>query len=85
MEEKINDSVDVKVLKELVQRSYSATSGGVENPAECVQYRTSRELLYEFRESCEPSVAEVSQAMLTMGFQGVPKGGTFYWMLYERG
>ncbi len=84
MEEHV-DRMDVKVLKRLVQQSYAATSGGIENPAEAVNYRTSRELQYEFRESCEPSVAEVSQAMMDMGFQGVPKDGTFYWMLYEKG
>ncbi|MBQ9363985.1 MAG: hypothetical protein IJT97_11320 [Bacteroidaceae bacterium] len=78
------ESLDVKVLKRLVRESYAATSGEIENPAEAVMYRTSRELQYEFRESCEPSVAEVSQAMMAMGFQGVPKDGTFYWMLYER-
>ena len=83
MEEKV-ESMDVKVLKCLVQQSYSATSGEIENPAEAVMYRTSRELQYEFRESCEPSVAEVSAAMMAMGFQGVPRDGTFYWMLYER-
>ena len=69
---------------DLVQQTFSPTGEGLENPSEAVEYKTSRELQYMLRESCEPSVAEVSQCMMELRFQGVPKDGAFYWMLYER-
>ncbi len=84
MKEKENMSADMKVFIDIVSQTYSPTSEGLENPAEAVEYKTSRELQYMLRESCEPTVADVSQCMMKMGFQGVPKDGTFYWMLYER-
>ena len=78
------NNADVEVFKNLVQQTCSPTSEGLQNPAEAVQYKTSRELQYMFRESCEPTVADISKAMMEMKFQGVPKEGAFYWMLYER-
>ena len=86
MEKRENQSADQVVFMDLVQRMYSPTSlsGKTAQPQEAVEYKTSRELQYSLRESCEPTVAEISQWMMQMGFQGVPKGGTFYWMLYER-
>ena len=40
--------------------------------------RNNEDAVYSF------SRGEVSAAMMAMGFQGVPRDGTFYWMLYER-
>ena len=77
-------SNDAQVFETLVQQSYSPTSEGLENPSEAVQYKTSLELQYSFRESCAPSLAEISQVMMDLKFQGVPKDKAFYWMLYER-
>ena len=84
MKQDENMSADQNVFMNLVQQTYSPTSEGKANPREAVEYKTSRELQYVFRESCEPTVTEISQCMMKMGFQGVPKTGTFYWMLYEK-
>ena len=77
-------SNDAQVFETLVQQSYSPTSEGLQNPSEAVEYKTSMELQYLFRESCEPTLAEISQVMMDLKFQGVPKEKSFYWMLYER-
>ena len=82
MSEKEKQNADKSVFMDLVQRAYSPTSEGLQNPGDAVMYKTSRELQYTFRESCEPTVAEISKAMMDMKFQGVPKEGAFYWMLY---
>ncbi len=81
--EENNPSPDKSVFLDLVRRTYSPTSEGLQNPSEAVQYKTSRELQYMFRETCEPSLADISHGMTQMGFQGIPKEGTFYWILYE--
>lgn len=84
MNKEENSSADKSVFMALVQQTFSPTSEGLQNPSEAVQYKTSMELKYMFRESCEPSLADISLSMTEMKFQGVPREGTFYWILYER-
>lgn len=84
MNKEESTNADVQVFKSLVQQTFSPTSEGLQNPSEAVQYKTSMELKYMFRESCEPSLADISLSMTEMKFQGVPREGTFYWILYER-
>lgn len=84
MSKEENSSTDKSVFMGLVKQTFSPTSEGLQNPSEAVQYKTSLELKYMFREGCEPSLADISMSMTEMNFQGVPKEGTFYWILYER-
>ena len=64
MSEKENQNADKSVFMDLVQRTYSPTSEGLQNPSEAVMYKTSRELQYTGRGSCEGTVAELSMAMV---------------------
>ncbi len=79
-----NKSTDAKVFESLVQQSYSQTDEGLQNPTEAVEFKTSRELQYVFRESCEPTVAEISRSMMDLKFKGLSKENAYYWKLYKR-
>lgn len=74
---------DKDVFRQLIKQRFTPTSPeGCENPNEVVQFRTSRELVYELREMCEPTIAEASGVMMELGYQGKPIDGGFAWMLY---
>lgn len=76
---------DREVFKTLVAQQYAPTSGGAENPSESALFRTSLELQHEFRESCEPSIADISSVMMELKFQGKPfDRGQFAWILYPK-
>lgn len=86
-QEKVNYSnmSDREVFKLLVTQQYTSTSQGAKNPSESVMYRTSLELQHEFRETCEPSLADISSVMMELRFQGKPvEKGSFAWILYEK-
>ena len=68
----------------LMLQTYKSAPDGLQNQNEEPQFKTSRELQYMVRESCEPTVAEISQSMIRMKFDGISKAGTYYWKLYER-
>lgn len=76
---------DRDVFRQLVAEHYTPTTNGSQIPSEDAMYRTSRELQYEFRNSCEPSLADISSVMMELKFQGKPLAGTgFAWILYEK-
>ena len=75
---------DIQVFEHLMLQTYKSAPDGLQNQNEEPQFKTSRELQYMVRESCEPTVAEISQSMIRMKFDGISKAGTYYWKLYER-
>ena len=46
-------------------------------------FRTSRELAYECREMCEPSLLDVATVMTELGYASNQFLGQYTWVLYE--
>ena len=53
-------------------------------PTENMVFRTSRELAYECREMCEPSLPDIAQVMTELSFKSDQFCGTYAWVLYEK-
>ena len=53
-------------------------------PTANMVFRTSRELAYECREMCEPSLPDIAQAMTELDFKSNQSIGTYAWVLYEK-
>ena len=47
-------------------------------------FRTSRELIYDCREMCEPSLPDVAKVMDDLGFKSDQFCGQYTWVLYEK-
>lgn len=47
-------------------------------------FRTSRELAYEAREMCEPSLPDIASVMTELQFQSDQFMGQWTWVLYEK-
>ena len=46
-------------------------------------FRTSRELAYECREMCEPSLPEIAKVMTELQFKSDLLSGTYAWVLFD--
>ncbi|WP_195334093.1 hypothetical protein [Bacteroides salyersiae] len=53
-------------------------------PDSAMIFRTSRELVYECREMCEPSLPDVAKVMDDLGFKSDQFCGQYTWVLYEK-
>lgn len=53
-------------------------------PKADMQFRTSRELGYECREMCEPSLPDIASVMTELGFKSDQFCGQYTWMLYDK-
>lgn len=52
-------------------------------PTKQTVYRTSKELQYECREMCEPSLPDVAKVMEELGYKSDLFCGQYTWILYE--
>lgn len=68
-----------EAFKTFVQNKY--TSFG---PNSKLVFRTSRELIYDCREMCEPSLPDVAKVMDELGFKSDLFCGQYTWVLYEK-
>lgn len=66
-------------FKEFIKSKYD-----VYGPSSNMVFRTSRELAYECREMCEPSLPDIAKAMTELDFKSDQFCGTFTWVLYEK-
>lgn len=53
-------------------------------PSSTMVFRTSRELAYESREMCEPSLPDIATIMTDLGFKSDQFCGQWTWVLYEK-
>lgn len=53
-------------------------------PTKQTVYRTSKELQYECREMCEPSLPDVAKVMEELGYKSDLFCGQYTWILYEQ-
>lgn len=53
-------------------------------PSSAMIFRTSRELIYDCREMCEPSLPDVAKVMDDLGFKSDQFCGQYTWVLYEK-
>ena len=53
-------------------------------PTSQMIFRTSRELIYDCREMCEPSLPDVAKVMDDLGFKSDQFCGQYTWILYEK-
>lgn len=53
-------------------------------PSSAMIFRTSRELIYDCREMCEPSLPDVAKVMDDLHFKSDLFCGQYTWVLYEK-
>lgn len=67
------------VFRAFVQNKYASFG-----PTSQMVFRTSRELIYDCREMCEPSLPDVAKVMDDLGFKSDRFCGQYTWVLYEK-
>lgn len=79
---------DKKELKEPLPielfRQFLVTKYETFGPNSSMVFRTSRELAYESREMCEPSLPDIATVMTELGFKSDQFCGQWTWVLYEK-
>ena len=68
-----------EAFKEIVKARYDV-NGSTAN----MIFRTSRELAYDCREMCEPSLPDIGQVMTELGFKCDQFCGTYTWIMYDK-
>ena len=66
-------------FRTFVQNKYASFG-----PTSQMIFRTSRELIYDCREMCEPSLPDVAKVMDDLGFKSDQFCGQYTWVLYEK-
>lgn len=66
-------------FRTFVQSKYDAFG-----PSSNMIFRTSRELIYDCREMCEPSLPDVAKVMDELKFKSDLFCGQYTWVLYEK-
>ena len=66
-------------FRAFVQNKYASFG-----PISQMVFRTSRELIYDCREMCEPSLPDVAKVMDDLGFKSDQFCGQYTWILYEK-
>lgn len=79
---------DKKELKESLPielfRQFLVTKYETFGPNSSMVFRTSRELAYESREMCEPSLPDIATVMTDLGFKSDQFCGQWTWVLYDK-
>ena len=78
-ENKTTESSSQELFKAFIQNKYN-TFGAQQN----LIMRTSRELAYDCRELCEPSLPDINIVMVELGYEAQPFMGSSAWVLYEK-
>jgi hypothetical protein len=68
-----------EIFRAFVQNQYESFG-----PGSKMIFRTSRELIYDCREMCEPSLPDVAKVMDDLGFKSDQFCGQYTWVLYEK-
>lgn len=66
-------------FRTFVQNKYASFG-----PSSMMVFRTSRELIYDCREMCEPSLPDVAKVMDELKFKSDLFCGQYTWVLYEK-
>ena len=69
----------VELFKQFLVTRYEAFGA-----SSAMIFRTSRELAYESREMCEPSLPDIATVMTELGFKSDQFCGQWTWVLYEK-
>lgn len=79
-----NNMRDRDVFKQLVSLQYAPHVE--DDMVQCeTLFRTSLELQHEFKELCEPSIADISSVMMELNFKSKPfDNGRLYWILHVK-
>lgn len=78
-EKKLNQSTPKELFKQFLVTKYEAFG-----PNSTMVFRTSRELAYEGREMCEPSLPDIAAVMTDLGFKSDQFCGQWTWVLYDK-
>ena len=74
-----------ELFKKLLSEKYQPTPDGLEDPSEAKVFRSSLELMHDFRDTCDISMIDISWAMLDMEYKSIPIGSDRYlWILYDK-
>ncbi|MBQ8223982.1 MAG: hypothetical protein IJZ86_01265 [Bacteroides sp.] len=65
-------------------RTFVSAKYAAFGPASAMVFRTSRELAYEAREMCEPSLPDIAAVMTELHFKSDQFMGQWTWVLYEK-
>lgn len=68
-----------EAFRTFIQNKYASFG-----PTSQMVFRTSRELIYDCREMCEPSLPDVAKVMDDLGFKSDLFCGQYTWVLYEK-
>lgn len=77
------DANNVPTAKDLFKQFLTAKYESFGSNSTMV-FRTSRELAYESREMCEPSLLDIATVMTELSFKSDQFCGQWTWVLYEK-
>ena len=85
MKEETKNNDEVKSSKQIfidfLLKTYQPTSDGLQNPTQ--EFKTSKELQYMLRGMVEPTLEEISTAMMELDFKASYHGTEWFWTLYQ--